>query len=121
VPDVLLICVPAVLGLLPFGFLAVFHHDRLVRRLYERHRDEWSRLGGPVGFFWRPPEGLGATSLMAFMKSSMMWAFRLPEPPAKDAEARRPHILMRIGLILWNLGCLALFAFLFTRYGFPPR
>ena len=118
-PDVLLIIVPAALGLLPFFFLAALNHDRLVRRLHERHRDEWTRQGGPRGFFWAPPEVLPATSLMAFLKSSMTWAFRLPGPLAADAEAKRPHLLMRVGLIVWNVGILALFAFLLTRYGFP--
>jgi hypothetical protein len=31
--------------LLPFFFMAALSHDRLVRRLYEHHREEWKIVG----------------------------------------------------------------------------
>ena len=107
--------------LLPFFFLASLNHDRLVRLLYEKHRADWDQARGPVGFFWRPPTGILTTSLPAFMKSSMTWAFRLPAPLAADPAAKRPLLLLRIGLVTWNVGMLSLFALIVHRHGFPPR
>jgi len=101
--------------LLPFFFMAVLSHDRLVRRLYEHHPEEWKNAGGGIGFFWRPPEKLLATALPAFLRSAMTWAFRLPPPLANDPECRRTLRFLRIGLIVWNVGMLSLFAFLIMK------
>ena len=30
--------------------------DRLLRFQFTEHRTEWERSGGPIGFFWVPPE-----------------------------------------------------------------
>jgi hypothetical protein len=97
--------------LLPFFFMAALSHDRLVRRLYELHRADWQQAGSPRGFFWRPPEQLPLGHALAFVKSSMTWAFRLPAPLAIDPECRRTLRFLRIGLIGWNVGGLALLVF----------
>src|SRR6266851_2214270 len=90
--------------LLPFGLLAVFAYDRLVRRLHELHPNEWRTSGGPRGWFWKPPGGLLPTSNSAFVTASMSWAFRLPAAIASDQAARRAQYMLRLGLIIWNIG-----------------
>lgn len=118
---------PAVFGtfligvviLLPFFFLAALNFDRLVRRLFEHHREEWNRLGGPRGYFWTPPEGALPTAGVAFMKCSMAWVFRLPDPLASDPEARRLQTRLRLSVLVWNAGCLTLFGVLYKLHGFP--
>jgi hypothetical protein len=119
-PEVFPAFLIGVILLLPFFFLATTSHDRLVRRLYEQHREDWKKAGGPKGFFWSPPEKLPSTALMAFMKSSMTWAFRPPAPLSGDPECRKHLVRLRVGLLVWNLGCLTLFGILYKAYGFPP-
>jgi hypothetical protein len=117
-PDTIWIFALAVIVLLPFFFMAALSTDQLVRRLYEQHREAWKLSGSPRGFFWKPPEELSLTSGLAFMKTSM-WAFRLPPPLRNDPSVQRPLLLLRIGLVVWNAGVLALFGFLILTHRFP--
>lgn len=105
------------LFLLPFFFLASLNHDRLVRMLYEKYRPEWRQAGGPFGFFWRAPGE--RPSMAGFIRASVTWAFRLPPKLAADPASRRPLLLLRVGIGIWNLGMIALFALLISRHG-PP-
>jgi hypothetical protein len=107
------------LVLLPFFFLAATSYDRLVRRLSEQHPEEWNRLGAPRGFFWSPPNGFNPSSGVAFIRSSLSWPFRLPAVLGSDPEVRRLHARLRLGVIVWNCGFLALLAYLGIRYRFP--
>jgi|SRR6185503_16644642 len=106
----------SVVALFPFFLMASLSHDRLVRRLYDLHREEWKSAGSPPGFFWRPPEGMSPTALPAFIKSTMTWAFRPPPALANDPEARRTLRFLRLGLIVWNVGGLALFGFAVVHF-----
>lgn len=103
----------AVLSLLPFFFMAALSHDRLVRRLYDSYREDWTKAGGPVGFFWRPSGPPSLTAGMAFVKSSMTWAFVLPVPLRSDPECVRHLLLFRVGLIVWNVGVITVIGLFF--------
>jgi hypothetical protein len=105
---------------LPFGFMATLAYDRLARRLHDQHPEAWKAAGGPAGFFWRPPAGIPPGALTAFLKAFMTWAFRMPAALRNDLASKRDQALFRIGLVPWNGGVIALFAFILIRYGFPP-
>lgn len=120
-PEFVIVILIGLGALLPFFFLSATAFDRLVRRLHKDHLDEWRRSGGPVGFFWRPAEGILATSLPAFMMAGFGWPFRMPSVLKDDPSAKRDQIILRLCLVIWNVGVISLFAFLLRRYGFPPR
>jgi hypothetical protein len=108
-------------ALAPFGYFASRSLDRLIRRLYEQSPVEWKAYGSPRGYFWKPPETLPASSLMAFLRAASTWPFRLPEPLRSDRQSSLDQRVLRFSLLVWNGGVLALFGFLAAKYGFPPR
>ena len=39
-----------------FAFRVLRRFDETLRRLYEGDRERWTKLGRPIGYFWRPSE-----------------------------------------------------------------
>jgi hypothetical protein len=105
--------------MLPFGYMATRGLDKLVRKLYEQHPEEWKVYGGPRGYFWKPSGDLPLTATVAFVKAGLSWPFRLPPPLAQDRDALHIQLMLRIGVVTWNVGIIALFILLHMRYGFP--
>lgn len=121
-PDAFLTFLIGAALLLPFYFVTTFSFDRLVRRLHEHHREEWTRRGEPTGFFWKAPgTRRDPPALTAFMRAAASWPFRAPAPLANDPSARPLLLRMRVALLVWNLGLVALVAWILLRHGFPPR
>jgi hypothetical protein len=98
-----------------FYSFAVF--DRLLRAEYELHRPEWERDGRPAGFFWRAPECDFMTSAFARTRLLFSWLFTTPDwisdSPKLAALLRR----QRLAVLIWNVGMLALLAFLYFGCG----
>lgn len=108
-----------VMALLPFGIKAMLSYDRLARRMHDSFPEEWRNAGGPIGFLWRPPTGVSPGSLQSFLKTSMVWPFRMPPILAHDPGSKRDRAMLRFCLVVWNVGVIALLGFLSARYGFP--
>jgi hypothetical protein len=106
-----------ILCLLPFAGLAILAQDRLTRRLCESFPEAWDQAGRPVGWFWRPSDALHC-SVQAFLKATLVWPFRSPPVLAGDQASKRDQRLMRLGLVVWNLGVLGKCAYALTRHGF---
>jgi hypothetical protein len=121
VPEFFLVAFGGIAILAPFGFFAARTQDRLIRTFHDLHLEEWTNYGGPRGWFWKPPGNLMPTAVMSFMHASSTWVFRLPSSLASDPKARRDQLQLRLWVFLWNGGVISLFAFLFIRFGFPPR
>ena len=120
-PEFFIVFFIGVVLLLPFCFLAALAQDRLTRRLHDSFPEAWRSAGAPIGWFWRPPEGKSVAGQIAFMKATLWWVFRLPKELVGDRASTRDQLILRACLAVWNVGCIGLFAFVLTRYGFPPK
>src|SRR6185295_12779935 len=115
-PDVYWVFPAGVVLLLPFFFLASLSHDRLMRLFHDQYPEHWRAAGSPRGFFWKPQGDLPLASSAASMRAIMLWAFRPPQVLTENPLARRSLVLLRLGVVVWNIGIVALFAFvLLTR------
>ena len=90
--------------------------DRLIQHEYAAHRPDWERDGRLVGMFWRPPETevLGPVSSLrvswATHRAMFGWLFSTPAWAADDPEAVRLMRRLRLLVLVWNVGLLAVIA-----------
>ena len=107
---------PALLVTLLAVLLASFYFlERLIRYEYAAHRDAWEHDGRPNGFFFRPPDTTWLRSGMAFQRCALGWPFYTPSWVRGDPAARTLHRRMRWCLLIWNVGIITFFVFVFPH------
>jgi hypothetical protein len=99
---------PIFLLLIPVVFAAFIVFDLLVSLEYSSHRKSWEADGKPRGYFWSPSEigYFNFSSGIATQRCSLVWLFSTPEWMRQDVKAKRLIFLMRILVVVWNIGIL---------------
>jgi hypothetical protein len=88
--------------------------ERLIRYEYQFHRDSWERDGGPIGWFFRPPESSWLRSGFAFHRVAFGWLFHTPQWTRGDSTARSLLSRLRWCVLVWNIGIIIFFLLLFA-------
>src|SRR5205809_4901391 len=96
--------------LIPILLYSFLLFDRLVRQEYSDYRSQWEQDGRPRGFFWRPQEvhAFDITSVFARSRVMYVWLFSTPEWIARAPVLRSWLRRVRTGVLVWNVGMLAL-------------
>lgn len=98
--------------LFPVGLLMFFglrlwgDFDSLLEIFYLKHKDEWEKLGCPIGMFWKPPE-VDFSKTLYWNKSTtargeLLWAwfFQTPKWIEGDIEASKIMEQVRGSLVI---------------------
>lgn len=77
--------------------------DRFLKRLYGEHREIWSELGRPQGFYWFPDDDPMA-HLKVHTGSLKWWDVHNDEPEwlGKVPEMRDAYLAIRARVKRWN-------------------
>jgi hypothetical protein len=111
----------SVIALVAVLLSSFYFFDRLIRHEYRFYRDIWEKDGRPVGFLFRPPEATYFGSGFALQRCSFVWLFRTPLWVGGDSAAKTFLSRFRWGVLVWNIGFVALFVlFLFHSYDRSP-
>lgn len=93
---------PSLILLVPFAIAGFIVYDRLIRLEYGSYQLDWERDGRPGGIFWSPP---GAVRQGA---PFLLWMFKTPEWARDNQQARRLLRVLRLLVLIWNVGVVLL-------------
>jgi hypothetical protein len=111
----------SVIALVAVLLSSFYFFDRLIRHEHRFYRDLWEKDGRPIGFLFRPPEATYFGSGFAFQRCCFVWLFRTPRWVGGDSAAKTFLSRFRWGVLVWNIGFVALFVlFLFHSYDRSP-
>jgi hypothetical protein len=90
-----------------FSFRARAEFDNLLKLLYANHRNEWERLGEPIGFHWRPISvkrftwfPFGNENAIARTKTVYRWMFNVPTWITGNQDARGAYARYRRAFLI---------------------
>jgi hypothetical protein len=93
--------------LLPILFADFIVFDVLVRRLHNRHPDDWKAAGEPVGIFWRPEQKrwISFRQDMATKRAMFGWLFVTPRWIRSEEPSSTALLwVVRVTTFVWNAG-----------------
>ncbi len=103
--------------LLPFALIGLFLIDRIFKRLHESFNDDWLNYGKPCGLFYCPSGTKNIRSMLTMQKLMFTWLFKTPAWIKSDVYATSCLLKVKTCTLIWNIGILLLFMYMFVLYG----
>lgn len=102
--------------LLPFAIYGLLLVDKIIMKLHDSFLSEWDSAGRPSGIFHNPPNIDDIQPAISMLKNITAWLFVTPEWIKGDANLASSLIRLRVCVIAWNAGIVALLVIIFMSF-----